>query len=162
MPKQEKLVEILKWSLLPNHYHLLLYEKAEGGILEFTKRLGNAYTKYFNIKNEGRSGYVFQNRAKIIPIVDEKQYSYIPFYVDINPLDLIFPDRKNISLRNNKKAVDFLKKYEWSSYKDYFGDGSRGIIINKDLFYQNFDTDPKTYEKDLLNLSTCEVDELEY
>ena len=162
MPKQEKLVEILKWSLLPNHYHLLLYEKAEGGILEFTKRLGNAYTKYFNIKNEGRSGYVFQNRAKIIPIVDEKQYSYIPFYVDINPLDLIFPDRKNISLRNNKKAVDFLKKYEWSSYKDYFGDGSRGIIINKDLFYQNFDTDPKTYEKDLLNLSTCEVDELEF
>ena len=105
---------------------------------------------------------MFQNRAKIIPIVDEKQYSYIPFYVDINPLDLIFPDRKNISLRNNKKAVDFLKKYEWSSYKDYFGDGSRGIIINKDLFYQNFDTDPKTYEKDLLNLSTCEVDELEY
>lgn len=162
IPKQEKLVEVLKWSLLPNHYHLLLYESLEGGILEFTKRLGNAYTKYFNIKNNGRSGYVFQNRAKIIPIIDEKQYSYIPFYIDMNPLDLIFPDRKNISLQNNKKAIDFLKTYEWSSYKDYFGNGKRKMIINKDLFYQNFDTDPKAYEKDLLNLSTCEVDGLEY
>lgn len=163
IPERKKLVEVLKWSLLPNHYHLLLYENVEGGILEFTKRLGNAYTKYFNIKNEGRSGYVFQNRAKIIPIINEKQFLYIPFYIDINPLGLIFPDRKNISLRDNKKAQDFLKMYEWSSYRDYFGEGerSRGIIINKDLFYEKFDVSPETYEEELLKLSTCEVDELE-
>ncbi|OGI65715.1 hypothetical protein A2914_02760 [Candidatus Nomurabacteria bacterium RIFCSPLOWO2_01_FULL_41_21] len=160
IPKQKKLVEVLKWSLLPNHYHLLLYENIDDGILEFTKRLGNAYTKYFNIKNEGRSGYVFQNRAKIIPINQEKQFLYIPFYIDINPLDLIFPDRKNISLSDNKKALDFLRDYEWSSFKDYFGKGNRGIILNKDLFYEQFDLDPKTYEKELLNSSTCEVDEL--
>ena len=158
IPKQKKLVEVLKWSLLPNHYHLLLYENTDDGILEFTKRLGNAYTKYFNIKNEGRSGYVFQNRAKIIPINQEKQFLYIPFYIDINPLDLIFPDRKNISLSDNKKALDFLRDYEWSSFKDYFGKGNRGIILNKDLFYEQFDLDPKTYEKELLNSSTCEVD----
>ena len=160
IPKQKKLVEVLKWSLLPNHYHLLLYENIDDGILEFTKRLGNAYTKYFNIKNEGRSGYVFQNRAKIIPINQEKQFLYIPFYIDINPLDLIFPDRKNISLSDNKKALDFLRDYEWSSFKDYFGKGNRGIILNKDLFYEQFDLDPKTYEKELLNSSTCEADEL--
>ena len=158
IPKQKKLVEILKWTLLPNHYHLLLYESIEGGILEFTKRLGNAYTKYFNIKNKGRSGYVFQNRAKIIQITEDKQFLYIPFYIDINSLDLIFSDRKNISLSNNKKAIDFLKTYEWSSYKDYFGEGTMNIIINKDLFYEQFDVNPETYEKELLNLSTCEVD----
>ena len=160
VPERKKLVEVLKWSLLPNHYHLLLYENVEGGILEFTKRLGNAYTKYFNIKNEGRSGYVFQNRAKIISITNERQFLYIPFYIDINPIDLILPDRKNISIRNNKKAIDFLKTYEWSSYRDYFGEGSRGIILNKNLFYEQFDVTPETYEDELLNLSTCEVDDL--
>ena len=64
LPEQNKLVEVLKWSLMPNHYHLLLYEKQDGGIVEFVKRLGNAYTKYVNIKNSS-SGYVFQNSAKI-------------------------------------------------------------------------------------------------
>ena len=160
VPEQEKLVEILKWTLLPNHYHLLLYEKVEGGILEFTKRLGNAFTKYFNIKNKGRSGYVFQNRAKIIPITDERQFLYIPFYIDINPIDLILPDRKNISSREKEKALNFLRTYEWSSYKDYFGKSNKGSIINKDLFYEQFDVTPETYEEELLNLSTCEVDKL--
>jgi len=159
LPEQEKLVEVLKWSLLPNHYHLLLYEKAEGGILEFTKRLGNAYTKYFNIKNKGRSGYVFQNRAKIVSLTEESQAIYIPYYIDLNPLDLIFSDRKNISLKDNKRALDFLKNYEWSSFKDYFGQGNKGIIVNKDRFYEEFDVDPGSYEKELLKLSACEVDE---
>lgn len=159
LPKREKLVEILKWSLLPNHYHLLLYEVVDGGILEFTKRLGNAFTKYFNIRNDGRSGYVFQNRAKVIPITDDKQYLYIPYYIDINPLDLILPDRKNMSKRENKKALDFLRTYKWSSFKDYFGDGGMEEIINKELFYELFDIKSKTYERELLKLSTCEVDE---
>jgi len=160
LPEREKLVEVLKWSLLPNHYHLLLYEVSEGGIVEFTKRLGNAYTKYFNIKNEGRSGYVFQNRAKIIPILNQTQFLYIPFYIDINPLDLVFLDRKNIPIRDSKKAVDFLKTYEWSSYRDYFGASNFGSILNKDLFYEQFEVTPETYEQELLDLSTCEVDKL--
>jgi len=152
--EQNKLVEVFKWSLLPNHYHLLLYEQVDGGIVEFVKRLGNAYTKYFNIKNGDRSGYLFQNSAKIIPVSNQKQYLYIPFYVDINPLSLIFSDRKNILLRDNKKALNFLKTYEWSSFKDYFGEGKRSIIINKDLFYRKFDVGPETYQEELLDLST--------
>src|SRR3989344_3459537 len=161
LPKREKLVEVLKWGLLPNHYHLLLYEVVEGGIIEFTKRLGNAFTKYFNIRNEGRSGYLFQNSAKIILINDERQYLYIPYYIDINPLDLIFPDRKNIHLKDNKKALGFLKTYRWSSFKDYFGDGGMEQIINKDLFYELFDVRPEIYEKELLKLSTWQVDNFE-
>lgn len=153
IPKREKLVEVLKWSLLPNHYHLLLYENVEGGILEFTKRLGNAYTKYFNVKNKGRSGYLFQNRAKIIPIINERQFLYIPFYIDANILGLIFLDRKNISKSDRGKAINFLRMYEWSSYKDYFGGGNREMIINKDLFYNLFNTNPETYEKELSELS---------
>ena len=156
--KRDKLVEILKWSLLPNHYHLLLYEVIDGGILEFTKRLGNAFTKYFNIKNQGRSGYVFQNRAKIVPITEESQYLYIPYYIDLNPLDLIFPNRKNISIKDNKKALNFLKTYKRSSFRDYFGNGGTEEIINKELFYELFEIKPETYKKELLKLSTCEVD----
>jgi len=102
-PDQEKIVEILKWTLLPNHYHLLLYEKVDGGVLEFVKRLGNSFTKYINIKR-GASGYLFQNSAKIIQITNNRHFLYIPFYIDLNILDLL---KKDIS--QNKK-IEFLKK----------------------------------------------------
>lgn len=151
--KQEKLVEILKWSLLPNHYHLLVYEVVEGGILEFTKRLGNAYTKYFNTKNEGRSGYVFQNRAKNVPILTQEQFLYIPFYIDLNPLDLRFPNWES-SEYDHIEGINFLKSYEWSSFKDYFGNGKREKILNKNLFYELFDTDPGMYQADIVKFVT--------
>ncbi|HEY0221170.1 MAG TPA: transposase [Candidatus Paceibacterota bacterium] len=145
--KQEKLVEVLKWSLLPNHYHLLLYEVEEGGVLEFVKRIGNAYTKYFNIKNKGRSGYLFQNSAKIVSIERDPQFIYIPFYIDLNPLDLKFLNWKKVGV-DNKEALSFLKKYKWSSFTDYYGNG-RDSIINKDLFFDLFESNNKDYEKGL-------------
>lgn len=161
--KQEKLVEVFKWCLLPNHYHLLVYEVVEGGILEFTKRLGNAYTKYFNTKNEGRSGYLFQNKAQIVPIKDNKQFMYIPCYIDWNILDLKFQNWKT-EPPTKAEAKNFLRNYEWSSYKDYFGDGDRDCIINKNLFYDLFDFKHETYEDQLLKfiresgVSTWQVD----
>ena len=141
LPDRNKLVEIFKWSLMPNHFHLLLYEKIEGGILEFTKRLGNAYTKYFNLKNNGRRGYLFQNRAKIIPIQDEKHFPYLPIYIDLNPIDLV-----SVS---SKQKFNFLKSYEWSSLKNYYGERGDGEIINQELFYEIFETNPTRYKDDL-------------
>src|SRR5690606_27460319 len=40
-------VELIAYSLMPNHFHLLLLEKETGGISLFMKQLSNAYTKYF-------------------------------------------------------------------------------------------------------------------
>lgn len=149
LSKQKKLVEVLKWSLLPNHYHLLLYEVEEGGILEFTKRLGNAYTKYFNTKYKGRSGYLFQNSAKMIEIDDESQFLYIPIYIDLNCVDLLKPNWKKQKNHDTKRILDFLDMYKWSSFRDYFGDNEYEKIINSNLFYDLFDTDPKQYRKEI-------------
>lgn len=161
---QDKLVEVLKWTLLPNHYHLLLYEVVDGGILEFTKRLGNAYTKYFNIKNKGRSGYVFQNHAKQIPIENDPQFVYIPFYVDLNSLDKLFAKWRNEPIPKTEEAIEYMRRYEWSSFADYFGSGVREGVVNQDLFYEIFGTDKDQYLEDLKvflsdgKVSTCEVD----
>ncbi len=148
-PEQNKIVEVLKWTLLPNHYHLLLYEKVDGGVLEFVKRFGNSFTKYINIKRE-KSGYLFQNRAKIIQIKSDKHFLYIPFYVDLNLLDLIYTKKEN-KKKDIKKSLDFFKNYKWSSFRDYFGNQNSPFskIINKDLFYETFDVNPETYQEEL-------------
>lgn len=148
-PEQDKIVEVLKWTLLPNHYHLLLYEKVNGGVLEFVKRLGNSFTKYINIKRE-TSGYLFQNSARIIPITNNRHFLYIPFYVDLNLLDLIYKKGEHRKI-DIKKSLEFFKNYKWSSFRDYFGDGTSTFskIINRDLFYETFDTTSEVYHKEL-------------
>jgi len=141
LQERNKLVEILKWSLMPNHFHLLLYEVVEGGIVEFMKRIGNAYTKYFNLKNNNRKGYLFQNSAKIIFFHDERHLNYIPIYIDLNAADLVSGTAE--------QKLDFLKSYQWSSVKNYYGQYQDDEIINKDLFYKLFDTNFDNYNDDL-------------
>lgn len=151
LAKQEKLVQILCWSLLPNHYHLLVVEASEGGVSEFSRRLDISFTKYFNTKNEGRSGYLFQNKVKIIHISDNAQMQYIPAYIDLNSVSLRFPNWKEDKNRNVDLILNHMKTYKWSSYSNYCGNDEFNIV-NKSLFYKLFDTDAKKYEEELFGL----------
>ena len=146
-PKQNKIVEILKWALMPNHYHLLLMEIVDGGAIEFVKRLGNGYTKYFNIKHK-RSGYLFQNSAKIIRTEDLPHFLYLPFYIDSNPIKLIEPNWKESGIKNINTVMSFLVSYDLSSYKDYKNIKNFSFVINKELFYETFNTNGRRYENE--------------
>src|ERR1035437_52512 len=154
LPKQEKLVDILKWSLLPNQYHLLLSEVTDGGISEFARRLGNAYTKYFNTKNDGRSGFLFQNKAKIVPVTNDRHFIYLPIYIDLNPLDILFSNWKDSKNFNNRKAFDFVKNYKWSSLIDFYNEGPRTELVNKKEFYELLGINLKDYEKEVIGFLT--------
>ena len=146
--KREELVDVFCWSLMPNHYHLILHEKVDGGILEFTKRIGNAYTKYFNIKQKGRSGYLFQNSAHAVYITENSQLLYIPIYVHLNPAD-IYKSHWKFHNIDPRKIMDFVSNYRWSSLKNYNGHPEFEEIINKDAFYNLFDSNFNDQMKDL-------------
>lgn len=152
LPNQDKIVAILKWCLLPNHYHFLVTELVDGGAVEFAKRLGNGYTKYVNKRKE-RSGYLFQNSAKIIQITSDRHFIYIPIYIDINPLNIKIPNWKkdNLSEEESLKAIDWLKKYKWSSYGSYYGESKFKPLINREVFYNLFDTSLEDYHKEIKN-----------
>lgn len=78
-----KLVDIKAYSLLPNHFHLILVQKNDGGISEFMKRVLGGYTSYFNQKNE-RSGALFQGTFKRVHVESEEQFQYLFAYVNEN------------------------------------------------------------------------------
>ena len=48
--QEKQLVSIGAWVLMPNHFHILLTEKMEGGISKFMQKLSTAYSMYFNSK----------------------------------------------------------------------------------------------------------------
>lgn len=135
--ERKPLVDIMAFCLMPNHYHLLLRQREDKGITEFMRKLGIGYANYFNLKHE-RVGTLFQGRFKSVLISNDSQFLYIPHYIHLNPLDLIFPDWREKKTINKKQAIDFLNNYEWSSYRDYVGENNFDIVLHKDSVIEHF------------------------
>jgi len=139
------LVEILAFCLMPNHYHLMLRPLQDDGVFKFIKRLNMGYAKYFNEKYE-RSGALFQGRYKSIVVNNEAHFIHLPYYIHLNPLDLIVPEWRNREIKNLNKALEFLENYRWSSYLDYIGKKNFPSVTQRD-FLLNFFGGNKDYEK---------------
>ena len=129
---REILVDILAYCLMPNHFHLMLREQNENGISKFMQKLGTGYTVYFNQKHE-RSGVLFQGVYKSVRITEDIHFQYLPFYIHLNPLDLLYPDWREGTVENTTKALQFLENYRWSSYLDYMGKKNFPSVINNSI-----------------------------
>ena len=114
----ETLVSILAYCLMPNHFHIILYEHTEGGISKFMGKLLTAYSMYFNTKYE-RSGPLFTHPFRSEHIKDEPQYMYIFSYLHLNPLSIIYKEWKENGIKNRQEAEKFLREYKFSSYQDF-------------------------------------------
>ena len=79
----QRLVDVHAYSLLPNHFHLILTQLKDNGISEYMKRVSAGYTGFFNEKYK-RSGSLFQGTFKRIHVEDEEQYRYLFAYVNEN------------------------------------------------------------------------------
>lgn len=79
-----QLTSILAFCLMPNHYHLLLRQDEDGGICRLISQLENSYTKHFN-NTYGRSGNLFMDRFRVVPITSEWQLHHVSRYIHLNP-----------------------------------------------------------------------------
>ncbi len=80
--KSDRLVNIICYCLNPNHFHLLLQQKIDGGLSEFMKRLGG-YTRYFNMRHQ-RSGVLFQSRFKSVHVDSNEYLLHLSAYINLN------------------------------------------------------------------------------
>jgi len=115
---EDRLVEMLAYSLMPNHFHILLRQKEQNGISTFMKKLATGYSMYFNTKYE-HSGTLFQGRFKSSHIDSEEYFRYIFAYVHLNPLDIFQPNWKVEGVKSKEEARKFLESYRYSSFPDY-------------------------------------------
>ena len=118
-------IRIHAFTLMPNHFHLIVEEIIDSGIVKFMKRLGNAYTKYFNTRY-GRSGYLFQGPCQAVHVSDNDQLLYTSAYIHRNCHEL--SDRKHR-----------LINYPWSSYQDYVASNRWPKLLTTDLIKDQFD-----------------------
>lgn len=95
---------LLAYCLMPNHFHLLVWQKNQKTMTNFMRSIATKYSRYFN-KKYHRVGPVFQGRYKAVLVTRENQFIYLSKYIHRNPL----PTRTD------------LVGYKYSSYKNYLG-----------------------------------------
>jgi len=123
----EKLVEIICYCLMPNHYHLLLKQNSDNGISRFIRIITNSYARYFNIAHE-RTGILFQGNFKAVRVEDNEQLLYLSRYIHNNPRAGFLQDNSST--------------WNWSSIHEFISN-SRGQC-DKQIILEQF-RNTKTY-----------------
>lgn len=140
-----KLISIISFCLMPNHFHILVKQLEDGGITKFVSNFTNGYTKYFNLKHS-RSGPLLGGTFKAVYVETNEQLLHLSRYIHINPVV-----SSVINIRD-------LNNYRWSSYQEFYRSLNSSDVCDKGLIldtfkkpeiYQNFVLDQIDYGKTL-------------
>ena len=116
------IVDLFTYCLMPNHFHIGLREITEKGTEKFLRKLCTSYVMYYN-KKYNHSGTIFQGEYKSKLIDSDEYLRYLIQYIHLNPFGIEEPDlMKTAKPEYLKEAIEFSKKYEHSSFKDYLGE----------------------------------------
>lgn len=130
----KKIVDIICYCLMPNHFHLLIKQLKDGGITEFMRRFILSYIKYRNIKYK-HQGPLLNGSFKAVLMETDEQLLHVSRYIHLNPLV--------------SKLVKDLNFYPWSSYKTYIGLEENPALAKEEIL--SFFKSPKEYEKFVLD-----------
>jgi len=120
--RNEKLIDVLCYCFMPNHFHFLLKQLIEGGIQTFVSNFSNSYTRYFNVKRK-RIGPLFQGAFKAVRIEDNEQLIHVSRYIHLNPVTSLFVKESD------------LENYHYCSFKEYISGRAKicdtNIVLNQ-------------------------------
>lgn len=121
-------LELVSFCLMPNHFHLLIYQHEPDAITRLMRSVATGYSMYYN-KRHKRIGSLFQGVYKASHINSDMYWSHISRYIHLNPLDI----------------GEEYKKYKYSSYRLFTGEANAEWVkpgLVKDGFRNT-----KEYEK---------------
>lgn len=148
--RNETLVNIGAYCLMPNHFHILIKEKIENGISKFMQKVLTAYSMYFNKKYK-RTGGLSEGKFKSQHLNTDRYTKYIFSYIHLNPIKLIEPKWKEDGIKNISNAIKYLNQYQHSSYLDYLSeDRLRLKILDKNEFPEYFPS-KKSFEREIFS-----------
>lgn len=113
-PEREPLVRILAWTLLSNHFHLLLQEVREGGTAKFMQRLGGSMSMCFNLKYEEK-GSIFQSAYHGRVVDNNAHLSYLAFYILVKNVLEMYPGGLKAATFNFDDAWEWATRHPFSS-----------------------------------------------
>lgn len=121
-----KNVELVAFCLMPNHFHLLLYQLELDGVTRLLRSVCSAYTTYFN-KKYNRVGPLFQGIFKASYINNDAYISYIVRYIHRNPSNYMKWQWSSLAYWLEEKQATWvvpqrLNEMNPTQYKEYIND----------------------------------------
>lgn len=140
--KNPKIVEIVCYCLMPNHFHFCLKQLEKNGITEYMSKISNSYTKYLN-KKYGRVGPLFQGGFQSVFIQNEEQLMHTSRYIHLNPYVA--------------GLVKNVKDWKYSSFNEYMIYPQKGLcnaepvmcLFKDSQKYEEFVVSHQDYAKEL-------------
>lgn len=137
-PEQEPLVKILAWTLMPNHFHLVLKEVVEGGVAKFMQKLCGSMTVHFNRKYK-ETGSLFQSayKGRTADLHGDSYLRLLAVYVMVkNPFELYLGGLKK-AIRNFDKTYEWVLRHPFCSTGSFIS-GQLAPVGDPDLFGEMF------------------------
>ncbi len=149
--EREPIVDVLAYTLMSNHVHLILKEKNEGGVTLFMKRLGQSMTNHANEKYSEK-GSLWQGAYRSRTIGDDRYFRYVVIYVMVKNTFELYPEGGLEAARDNfEKVWDWAINYNFSSLGDYVGKRAASSILNKEDLSEIF-SEPEDLKRFAYNM----------
>ena len=110
-------VDLIAYSLMPDHFHLLIRQVTKGSLEKLIRSLSTRYAIYYNKKYQ-RSGSLFTGPYKSVQIKDVSQLLHLTRYFHLEPFE-------------KKAGNNDLSQNGYSSYEEYLGDRATSWIRSK-------------------------------
>jgi putative transposase len=119
-------VELIAFCLMPNHFHLLLYQINMDSITELLRSVCSAYTTYFN-KKYNRIGPLFQGNFKASNILNDNYLMHITRYIHRNPQNYMVWKWSSLPYWLNDRHAEWVNTRRLNimtpdQYKDFIDD----------------------------------------
>jgi putative transposase len=80
-------VRLLGWCVMPNHWHLVLWPRADGDLSEFLRWLSVTHSRRWHSHHRtAGTGALYQGRFKSFPVQQDEHLLAVLRYVERNPL----------------------------------------------------------------------------
>lgn len=143
-------LELLSYCLMPNHFHLLIKQKAKNTIELFMRSLCTKYSVYFN-KRYDRVGSLFQGPYKAVLIDSDNYLLHLSRYIHLNPAKVSplhmayssyteYLGKRKTSWINIKTILSYFKTAQKTTFRD---------ILSYQSFIENYVQDPREIVPDL-------------
>lgn len=164
-PERDPLIDVLAWTLLDNHLHLLarIREEKEDGLPEFARRIFRSMTGHFNEKYDEK-GSIFQGPYKSKTVDSDEYLRYVIPYIMVKNTFEMHPDGFDRAVRDFDQSWLWAIQYPYSSLGAYaLADTvSARAIAEQNIIHELFPTpqDLKEASRDMLESYRTKRDDL--
>ncbi|OGH42433.1 MAG: hypothetical protein A3H79_02915 [Candidatus Levybacteria bacterium RIFCSPLOWO2_02_FULL_36_8b] len=113
-------IDLMSFTLMPNHFHLQVKQYTKEGIIKLTRRVVTSYVMYFNDKYK-RKGGLFESIYKAALIDNDSYLLHLSRYIHLNCRELLshkinFQEFSSYHYYLGKKQASWLKPQEILKY----------------------------------------------